>query len=397
MGSEATIVLTYDPRWSYTPENHTPFWTSLDTVDYVAALLQETENTVLLVQTDTSLESRLQEIMREHAMPLVFWLNEFMPTESGKDAFTVRVIEKLGMMHTGPGSRALGMGLDKEATKALFRTLGLPTPESYVVYPGDCSRVGQGNPWSGFAIIKPLLEGNSRGLDEFCVVAADDKQAIRRRVDQVHREFDEPALVERYIGGESEREFTVPMLISHVGGTAELPITEIDLSRIPVAQGRFRFLTNDIKDEKYYLKIPADLPARTMVRLYSDVRRIIAQMGCRDMTRVDVRGDSTGLYYIEVNANPGKNRFSYLTTSAYHLGLGYPEVIAHIPHQAMLKYGLEPSRQLRRLVEPVEALFQATLTSEAPKSHTLGWCTETPGEGQELQGTSPGWRYLEEC
>jgi len=299
VGSEATVVLTYDPRWSYTPQDHTPFWASLDTVDYVAALLEETENTVLVVQTDASLESRLKDIVRKHAMPLVFWLNEFMPTESGRDAFTVRVIEKLGMMHTGPSSRALAMGLDKEATKALFRRLGLPTPESYVVYPGDCSAVGQAHPWPGFSIIKPLLQGNSRGLDESCVVAADDRQAIRRRVEQVHREFDEPALVERYIGGQNEREFTVPMLISHVGGTAALPITEIDLSQLPVAQGRFRFLTNDIKDEKYYLKIPADLPARAMVQLYSDVGMIIKQMGCRDMTRVDVRGDSTGLYYIE--------------------------------------------------------------------------------------------------
>ncbi|KPL22954.1 MAG: hypothetical protein AMJ93_05950 [Anaerolineae bacterium SM23_84] len=371
VGSEATVVLTYDPRWSYTPQDHTPFWASLDTVDYVAALLEETENTVLVVQTDASLESRLKDIVRKHAMPLVFWLNEFMPTESGRDAFTVRVIEKLRMMHTGPSSRALAMGLDKEATKALFRRLGLPTPESYVVYPGDCSAVGQAHPWPGFSIIKPLLQGNSRGLDESCVVAADDRQAIRRRVEQVHREFDEPALVERYIGGQNEREFTVPMLISHVGGTAALPITEIDLSQLPVAQGRFRFLTNDIKDEKYYLKIPADLPARAMVQLYSDVGMIIKQMGCRDMTRVDVRGDSTGLYYIEVNANPGKNRFSYLTTSAYHLGLEYAEIIAHIPFQAMLKYRLEPSRQLRRLVEPVEALFEAGFASDA-KSQTLG-------------------------
>ncbi len=372
MGSEATIVLTYDPRWSYTPQDHAPFWASLDTVDYVAALLEETENTVLPVPTDPSLESTLQVIMRDHAMPLVFWLNEFMPTALGKDAFTVSVIEKLGMMHTGPGSSALAMGLDKEATKALFRRLGLPTPESYVVYPGDCPPVGHEHPWSGFSIIKPVLQGNSRGLDEFCVVAADDKRALRRRVDQVHREFDEPALVERYIGGKHEREFTVPMLISHVGGAAELPITEIDLSQIPMAQGRFRFLTNDIKDEKYYLRIPADLPRRTMVRLYSDVRRIVKQMGCRDMIRVDVRGDSTGLYYIEVNANPGKNRFSYLTTSAYHLGLEYAEVIAHIPYQAMLKYGLEPPRQLRQLVEPVEDLFEAGLASDAPTSESPG-------------------------
>jgi D-alanine-D-alanine ligase len=351
------IVLTCDPRWEYTPEDHTPFWTSLDTVEYVTGLLEETGNTVLLVKADDAFEFRLREIMDKHAKPLAFWLNEFMPTDSGKDMFTASVIEKVGMMYTGPGSEASGIGLNKEATKDVFRKLGLLTPESYVVYSGDYSPIYQNGHWDSYVIIKPLLEGNSRGMDEFSVVRDDDFESIRERVERIHREFDEPALVERYIGGESAKEFTVPMLISFDGTIAELPITEIDLSQIPVAQGRFRFLTHDIKDEKYYLKIPAELPAEVIRRIHSDVGKIIQEIGCRDMARVDMRGDSTGLYYLEVNVNPGKNRFSYLTTSAYSLGLNYPEIIAFIPYQAMLKYGLEPPRKLEELVQPVMALF----------------------------------------
>jgi len=362
-GSEMRIVLTYDPRWEYTPEDHIPFWESLDTVDYVAELLEETGNTVLRVETDDTFEFRL-EIMNKYSGPLVFWLNEFMPTDSGKKLtagrpFTVSVIEKVGMMHTGPGSEALGIGLDKEATKDVFRRLGLPTPESYVVYPGDYSPIYQNGHWDSYVIIKPLLQGNSRGMDEFSVVGADDYESIRARVERIHHEFDEPALVERYIGGKNAKEFTVPMLISHNGRMTELPIIEFDLSRIPVTQRRFRFLTHDIKDEDYYLiKIPAELPPEITRRIHSDVGRIIREIGCRDMTRVDMRGDSTVLYYIEVNVNPGKDRFnSYLPRSAYSLGLDYPEIIAFIPYQAMLKYGLEPPRELEELMKPVTALF----------------------------------------
>jgi D-alanine-D-alanine ligase len=359
------IVLTYDPRWEYTPKDHTPFWASLDTVEYVAGLLEETGNTVLLVMADDTFEFRLGKIMNKHSRPLVFWLNEFMPTDSGKNVFTVSVIEKVGMMHTGPGSKALGIGLNKEATKDVFRRLGLPTPESYVVHPGDYSPIYQDGHGDGYVIIKPLLQGNSRGMDEFSVVSADDFESIRERVERIHHEFDEPVLVERYIGGENATEFTVSMLISHDERIAELPITEIDLSQIPVAQGRFRFLTHDIKDEKYYLKIPADLSPEIISRMYSDVGRIIKEIGCRDMTRVDVRGNSAGLYYIEVNVNPGKNRFSYLTTSAYSLGLDYPEIIAFIPYQAMLKYGLEPPGKLEELVKPVMALFDTVAPRRA--------------------------------
>jgi D-alanine-D-alanine ligase len=352
------IVLTYDPRWEYTHEDQTPLWASLDTVEYVAGLLEETGNTVLRVETDDTFEFRL-EIMNTHSEPLVFWLNySFMPMDSGKDIATVSVIEKVGMMHTGPGSEACDISLDKEATKDVFRKLGLPTPESYVVYPGDYSPIYQHGHWEGYVIIKPLLQGNSKGIDEFSVVRADDSDSIRERGERIHHEFDEPVLVERYIGGENAKEFTVPVLISYDGRIAELPIVEIDLSQIPVEQGRFRFLTHDIKNEGHYRKIPAELPPEIVRRIHYDVGRIIREIGCRDMTRVDMRGDSTGLYYVEVNVNPDKSKFnSSLTTSVYSLGLDYPEIIAFIPYQAMLKYGLEPPRKLEELVRPVMALF----------------------------------------
>jgi len=161
------IVLTYDPRWGYTPaENKVSpeglIWESLNTVEYVTGVLEETGNTVLPVITDDTFEFRLKEIMNEHAEPLVFWLNEFMPIDPSKKLtaerpFTASVLEKIGIMHTGPGSKALSMGLDKEATKDVFRRLGLPTPESYVVYPGNNSPIYQQGHWDGYVIIKPLI------------------------------------------------------------------------------------------------------------------------------------------------------------------------------------------------------------------------------------------------
>lgn len=369
------IVLTYDPRWEYSSAEQKVSaeglsWESLDTVEYVAGLLSETGNTVLSVKTDDAFEFRLKEIMNKHTVPLLFWLNEFMPIDPDKNLtdarpFTVSMVEKVGMMHTGPSSEALGIGLDKEGTKDVFRRLGLPTPESYVVYPGNHSPIYQHGHWDGFVIIKPLLHGDSICIDEFSVVHADDFGSIRERVERIHHEFDEPVLVERYIGGESTREFTVPMLISHDGRVAELPIIEIDLSRLPAAQGRFRFLTHAIKNEKnYYLKKPAELQPEITRKIYSDVGRIIKEIGCRDMVRVDIRYDSTGLYYIEVNVNPGKTRFSsYLTESAYSSGLDYPAIIAFIPYQAMLRYRLEPPRELEELVRPVMALFDTDETA----------------------------------
>ncbi len=163
------LILTYDPRWGYTPAGHTPFWASLDTVEYVAGLLEEMGCVVQLLKTDEDFEAGLQEIAEKSPPILVFWLNEFMPGPSGRDIFTVSFLEKWGLTHTGPGSKTLETGLDKEATKRVFRRLGLPTPESYVVHPGDLSPIERHQHWEGYVIVKPLLQGNSRGLDRTSV------------------------------------------------------------------------------------------------------------------------------------------------------------------------------------------------------------------------------------
>lgn len=365
------IVITYDPRWEYEPENLGHFWASLDTVDYVAGLLEDAGYNTLLVRADDAFEDILKETKSSYPRSLVFWLNEFMPSNSGVDRFTVGVIEKIGMMHTGPGSDVLSVGLDKEATKNVFRKLGLSTPESLVVHPGDYSPIYQGIYWDGDVIIKPLLQGRSKGKDDLSVINAIESDVLKEKVEQIHFRFKEPAIIERYIGGKDVKEFSIPVLISNIGRIVELPIIEINLCQLPVIQGEYRFLTQAIKqeiragwitrDDKSFLNIPAELPPETISRINSDVGRIVDSIGCRDMTRIDIRSDSSGWYYIEVNVNPGKNKFSYLIRSAYTLGLDYSEIIAIIPYQALLRYGLEPSRKLKQLVKPIMELFETNL------------------------------------
>lgn len=362
------IIITYDPNWQYKAENITPYWASLDTVDYIARLMEDLGYSTLLVSTDDRFELNLREIRDTHPGSLVFWLNEFMPTNFVMDRFTASIIEKAGMMHTGPPSSVLGVGLDKEATKNIFRKLGLSTPKSVVVYPGDDSSIYHSIHWDGFAIIKPLLQGGSNGIDQFSVLYAQDTDSIRAKVEQIHLRFNEPAIIEKYIGGNDGREFSVPILIFNTGRIAELPIIEIDLGQVSDTQLKNKFLTQAFKhekrincktfDEKGYLKIPADLPPSIMQRIYSDVGRIANEIGCVDMIRVDVRSDSTGLYYIELNANPGKNKFSYLMMSAYSVGLDYSEIVAFIPYQALRRHGLKPSIKLERLVKPVKELIK---------------------------------------
>lgn len=368
-GALINIILTYDPRWEYSPQGHPPVWASLDTVDYVTELLEECGCSAIPLKADPMFESKLREILNKYPRSLVFWLNEFMPIDPGKEIFTVKVIEEVGLRHTGPSSDALAIGLDKEATKNVFRKLGLPTPESIVVNPGQDSYLSKLSHWNIDVLIKPLLQGNSRGIDEYSIVEAADTESIKFKVKQIHKLFNEPALIEAYIGGSGARELSIPLLLSFDGGVGELPIVEIDLLKIPSVQGKYRYLTREIKAKGRYQKNQVELSQETRDYLYAEVARIINEIGCKDMTRVDLRSDSTGLYFIEVNVNPCKTKFnSSLITSAYSLGLKYEELIAFIPYQAMMKYGIDPPTKLEELVEPVNKLIEQSNVGEY--SHT---------------------------
>jgi D-alanine-D-alanine ligase len=361
------IVLTYDPRWEYRSDNIAPFWASMDTVDYIAGLLEDIGIGVLLVSADDDLEFNLRVISKAHPGSLVFWLNEFRSSKSGVDVFTVRDVEKVGMMHTGPSVETLEIGLNKESTKKIFRRLGLRTPQSIVANLGDCLAIYQCLNWNSNVIIKPLLQGHSMGIDKGSVIYSGYPIKIKQKVEAIHRQFNEPAIVERYIGGDDAREYSLPVLISHDGIFFNLPIIGIDFSKIPPVNGNLRYLTQGFKQEKRatckniiekdYLQIPAELPEDITREIISDVGNILFTMGCRDMARVDIRADGSNWQYIEVNTNPGKNKFSYFMMSAYSLGLDYEAIIAWIPYQAMLRYGLTPPLGLKMLVQPVSALF----------------------------------------
>ena len=132
-----------------------------------------------------------------------------------------------------------------------------------------------------------------------------------------------------------------------------------------MVQGKYKYLTRETKGKGHYQKNKAELSQGIKDNLYAEVARIIKEIGCRDMTRVDLRGDSSGLYFIEVNVNPCKTKFnSSLMMSAYSLGLKYSELIAFIPYQAMMKYEIEPTKKLEELTKPVMELFKTSLATE---------------------------------
>src|SRR5207253_9772330 len=121
------------------------------------------------------------------------------------------------------GSLALTLETDKSLAKKLFEFHKLKSPDFVIIAPG---RV-EGNPsLTAFPmIVKPTAMDASIGIDAKSVVHSVEE--LMERVQYIHNEFHNPALVEQYIEG---REIYVSM-IGHPPQV--LPPIEWDLSKLP--------------------------------------------------------------------------------------------------------------------------------------------------------------------
>ena len=247
-------------------------------------------------------------------------------------ALVPAMLEAMVIPFTGSDSVGHALALDKARTKAVVAYHGVPTLPFQVLTTGEEPL----DPAIGFpAIVKPLREGSSIGIDAGAIV--DDEQALRRRVRWVRDTLHEPALVERYIQG---REFTVGV----VGNGAHLQTLPI-LERVFVGEGP---AFEPVPEYAHWIRqeCPARLDEATAARLADLSRRAFRVLGCADYARLDwmLDGESGEVYLLEVNSLPGlKPDYSDLPVMAQVAGWGYAGLIRRIVAAAVARYGLGPT------------------------------------------------------
>ncbi len=111
------------------------------------------------------------------------------------------LLDLLGIPFTGSDAVALGVTLDKSVAKAVVRAAGVATPLWTVMTIGDEPLPAR---FSLPAIVKPLHEGSSKGIEADSVVT--DEPRLRERARDVIGRYGQPVLCEEYVAG---REITV--------------------------------------------------------------------------------------------------------------------------------------------------------------------------------------------
>ncbi len=243
----------------------------------------------------------------------------------GEDGTIQGLLEQLGVPYTGSGVLASALAMDKQATKRLWMTHGLPTPRFAMLYADtdfDAVAADLGLP----LIVKPAREGSSIGLTK--VTEAGQMRAAFEKA----AALDNDVIAETFVDG---AELTCPIVGE--GATAEaLPVIRI------VAPGaNYDYQNKYFTDDTQYL-CPSGLPDD----VEAEVRRLAVQsfrvLGCRGWARADVMLCADGKpFLLEMNTSPGMTGHSLVPMAARAVGISYEDFVMQVVAAATLD--LHPS------------------------------------------------------
>nr|WP_299240281.1 D-alanine--D-alanine ligase [uncultured Halomonas sp.] len=228
----------------------------------------------------------------------------------GEDGTLQGALELLGIPYTGSGVLASALGMDKQRTKHLWRSLDLPTPPSITLEPNaDWEQVVErlGLP----LVVKPVHEGSTLGIS-----IVDSLEALKSAYREAAR-FDAMVMAERFVSGE---EYTVSLL-----GNRVLPAI-----RVEVPNGFYDYEAKYHSNETLY-HIPCGLSGEQEQELGQLCLRAFEALGCRGWGRVDVMRDAQGEFWLlEVNTVPGMTDHSLVPQAAAHAGINFEELVLRI-------------------------------------------------------------------
>ena len=227
----------------------------------------------------------------------------------GEDGCVQGLLELLRIPYTHSGVLASALAMHKQRTKDVYRAAGLPVVTSIVV---DRRAAAERHLMEPPYVVKPVNEGSSVGV--FIIRKGDNRppQELGREDWNLSSEM----MVEEYVPG---RELTVAVM----GGKA-LGVTEI---------------TTGLEFYDYEAKYASGgsthiLPAKIPETVAQDAMRLSERahvaLGCRGVSRTDLRYDDTGakprLVLLETNTQPGMTATSLVPEQAAYAGLSYGQL-----------------------------------------------------------------------
>ncbi|MBL7115075.1 MAG: GNAT family N-acetyltransferase [Kiritimatiellae bacterium] len=236
------------------------------------------------------------------------------------------VCASLGKTWTGSGTACQLLALDKWLSKCALKAAGVPVPEAVLIPPGAAATRGAPSPP---LIVKPLCADASEGIDATSVIRTGDPKALQAKVEQIHADFGQQALVEAYVEG---REFNVSIL-ERDGQPIVLPLAEIDFStfgsdRPRIVDYRAKWIEDSFEFTNTPRRIPADIDEASAECIRAAALSAWNALGCRHYARIDMRVNAHGNpFVIEVNPNPDISPDAGFTAALHAAGIEFEDFV----------------------------------------------------------------------
>jgi D-alanine-D-alanine ligase len=311
---------------------------------------------------DLEATAELPSVLASTPLDIVFNIAEGFKGRN-RESQVPAMLELLDIPYTGSDPATLSIALDKALAKKIVRQAGIHTPNFQLMHTGKERLDKQ---FTSFPlIVKPVAEGSSKGVVSKSV--CHNEAELREVVKEIVTKYQQPALIEEYIGG---REFTVGLLGER--RPRVLPPMEIVFldreDKTPLYSFQHKLDWND----RIRYDAPAKIEPALLEKLKAAARSSFMALGCRDVARIDFRMDDKGrIYFIECNPLPGLTPgWSDLVLIAQGAGMDYRGLIGEIMAPAIRRYKEREARRaadesaLMKLAMEKAAIEKATLADE---------------------------------
>ena len=243
---------------------------------------------------------------------------------AGENGSLQAVLDYLGIPYTGSGAAASALAMDKQRSKIIAASAGVPVPPGLHV---ERSALGVGTLEQQVResmglplVVKPNAQGSSVGLS--IVHSYEELDAAARKAFDV----DDSILIERYIEG---REITQAI----VEGAPDLPLLEIKPK-----SGLYDYQHKYQAGSSEYL-CPAPVDEKIAREVLISTQRAFAALGLSVYSRLDFRLDPNGKHYLlEANTLPGMTATSLVPKAAAVVGISYAELCDRIVRESLARF-----------------------------------------------------------
>ena len=232
---------------------------------------------------------------------------------AGEDGRIQAMLDLAGLAYTGSNHIASAAAMDKDLSKRLFRSVGIPTP-NWLMAPSTADAVDSALGWP--VVVKPNKQGSTVGL-----TVVREASRLQAAIDRA-AEYDSEVMLEAFIAG---REFTVGILEGEA-----LPVGEIIVAG-EVFDYQSKYQAGGARED-----FPADIDLTESEHLQRLALRAHAVLKLGAYSRIDFRRDSDGRYWcLEANSLPGMTATSLLPQAARAAGIEFPELLDRICRRAL--------------------------------------------------------------